>query len=127
MGAGLVLCGCAQRAGACTGTDHAKAGIIMHVTYPHPGVGNVANLVSNASSLCVTSFVSVNETIRGKSINPDFYVTEPVLHEYIRHGYISALKNWDDIAASVRRSQRETLDGTPKRAMPAVWGNLWLV
>ena len=39
---------------------------------------------------------------------------------YIRHGYISALQHWDDIASAVRQSQDYT-----GRKIPAIWGNQW--
>lgn len=62
----------------------------------------------------------------------DYLVTEPLLHEYIRHGYISALQNWDDIATSIRGSQAEpwrndssSTVGAAARPMPGVWGNQW--
>jgi hypothetical protein len=48
-------------------------------------------------------------------------ITDPVIHEFIRHGYISALSNWDDIASTVRRTGQ---DGG-RRPVPAVWGNQW--
>ena len=41
---------------------------------------------------------------------------DPVIHEYIRHGYISALQHWDDICAQVRQSQNHT-----GRKTPAIW------
>lgn len=126
VGTPLGLCGCSQLAGGCTGTDPAKAGLAMHLSITS---GGKANLVANASGLCVTSSVDTNISV--PTHDSDFLVREPVLHEYIRHGFISALQNWDDIAASVRSSQQpepwlntsaHDLSGG-KRAMAAIWGN----
>eukprot|EP01048_Picozoa_sp_COSAG05_P015707 COSAG05_NODE_1926_length_3825_cov_1.854804_4_plen_63_part_00 len=50
----------------------------------------------------------------------DALINDPIVHEYIRHGYISALQHWDEIASQVRQSQ-----ATSGRAIPAIWGNQW--
>ena len=75
----------------------------------------VARLVNTGSGLCVTAGVGK------KNEDTDVFVTEPVLHEYIRHGFISALANWDDVASAVRRTGQDT----GNRKVPAVLGNQW--
>ena len=112
-GTALQLCGCSQLAHGCAGIDPTKAGLAMHLSVPSPST-HTTNLVSNVSGLCVTSSVETNISV--PTHDADHLVREPVLHEFIRHGYISALQNWDDIAASVRSSQHE-------RRFPAIWGN----
>ena len=83
----------------------------FHLTFPQPGM-KIARLVSNTSGLCLTS--------GGPKVSQDALVTDPVIHEYIRHGYISALQHWDDISSAVRQSQNHTA-----RKVPAIWGNQW--
>jgi hypothetical protein len=123
-GTALQLCGCSQLAHGCAGIDPAKAGLAMHLSPSSPGFDH---LVSNSSGLCVTASVETNTLV--PTHDPDYLAAEPVLHEFIRHGYISALQNWDDVAASVRSSPQPKLwtNGSaragPTRAMSAVWGN----
>ena len=105
------LYGCAD-----AGPD--PAAFRFHLTYPHPGVG-ITRLVANGSGLCLTSGVRPGGG-GGSSSNEDV-IADPVVHEFIRHGYISALANWDDVASAVRRTGQA--DGA--RKIPAVWGNQW--
>ena len=61
VGTRLQLCGCSQRAHGCSGADRAQAGLAMHLRYsPRPGNTTTAQLVSNVSELCVTSFSGIN-------------------------------------------------------------------
>ena len=85
----------------------------FHLIFPQPGM-KIARLVSNASGLCVTSGDG------HATADPDTLIRDPIMHEFIRHGYISALKHWDDVASAVRQSQAYTA-----RKIPAIWGNQW--
>jgi hypothetical protein len=87
----------------------------FHLKFPQPGM-KIARLVSNASGLCLTSGSGASPTHH----DPDALLKDPVIHEFIRHGYISALQHWDDIASAVRQSQNHT-----GRKIPAIWGNQW--
>jgi hypothetical protein len=83
---------------------------------------NETLLVSTTSGLCLTSGVQPPPL----PVDNAVLIQDPVIHEYMRHGYISALSNWDDLAAAIRRAgqTRElTSSGTViKKPVPGVWG-----
>jgi hypothetical protein len=72
----------------------------------------IARLVGNASGLCVTSGAANAPPANDQ----DELIRDPIIHEFIRHGYISALQHWDDVASAVRQSQEYT-----GRKIPAIW------
>ena len=83
-------------------------------------------LLTAAARLCVTPGVQAPVPSVGNAV----MIQDPVIHEFIRHAYISALSNWDDIAAAVRRtahSRRELTGSGNVSAKPVlgVWGNQW--
>jgi hypothetical protein len=69
-------------------------------------------LVGNTSGLCVTAGAAHAHP----GSDQDELIQDPIIHEFIRHGYISALQHWDDIASAVRQSQQYT-----GRKIPAIW------
>jgi hypothetical protein len=89
----------------------------FHLVYPYPGV-KIAYIVSNKTGLCV-------DVERAPSSN-EALLHDPVVHEFIRNGYLSALQNWDDVAAAVRRAGRAISTGENRSvATTAVLGNQW--
>jgi hypothetical protein len=75
-------------------------------------LNRIARLVGNTSGLCVTS----GAAHAPPASDQDELIRDPIIHEFIRHGYISALQHWDDIASAVRQSQQYT-----GRKIPAIW------